>query len=186
MARIKPAYYYQRQLTIAQARDQYRINNPPANISGPIADRGATTDLFYRSLTLTNGADPVIFGIKVPDATLALVSAAQLGLLTALGAGDVSLRLKGSGVKPSKVHWYAGNTAPTRVRTAWGSTWSKYYDDKSYSAPISKTTGVFSASDLRDAFEAMFRSGGSERALLGTRNGRAWLELEQANISFSS
>lgn len=186
MARMKPAYYYQRKATIAQARDTYRENNPPAPASGPIEGRGAATDLYYRSLSLTNGSDPLIFVVKVPTATLGLISATQLGLPTALTAGQVGLRLRGSGVKPSKVHWFAGDATPTRQSTPWGSSWAKYYADKSYSAPFSRATGLFNASDLRDAFEALFGTGGTERALLGAANGRAWLELEQAAISFNS
>ena len=186
MGRIKPAYYYQRQLTIAEARDTYRRTNPPSANPGPIEGRGATTDLFYRSLSLTNGAEPIMFNVKVPNETLGLVSATQLGLVESLASSEVALRLRGSGVKPTKIHWYAGDPTPVRVSTPWGSKWSKYYDDKHYSAPFSRRTGVFNASDLRDAFEGLFGNGGTERALLGTRNGRAWLELEQAAISFTS
>lgn len=186
MGRIKPAYYYERQLAITNARDTYLRNNPPPVNPGPIASRGATVDRFYRSMTLLSGAAPIIFGVKVPVATETLVTAAQLGLMTVLGAGEVALRLRGSGVKPSKICWYAGDTTPTRESSPWGSKWNKYYADKHYSAPFSRASGTVTATELRQAFEALFGTGGSKRGLLGPANGRAWLELESAPGSFSN
>lgn len=186
MGRIKPAYYYERQLAITNARDTYLRTNPPPVNPGPIVGRGATVDLYYRSMSLLNGLEPIIFGVKVPTATTTLVTAAQLGLMTILGASEVALRLRGSGVKPTKLHWYAGDPTPTREASPWGSKWSKYYLDKTYSAPFSQATGVVTATELRDSFEALFGTGGSKRALLGTANGRAWLELEQAPASFTT
>lgn len=186
MGRIKPAYYYQRQLTIATARDAYRAANPPTPTAGTINSRGATTDAFYRCMTLSSGATPLIVGVKVRNDVIGMLTLAQLGLGAALGAGEVALRQRGSGIKPTKIHWYAGDTTPTRVTTPWGSKWNKYYADKTYSAPFSKATGAVTATDLRDAFDALFGGSGTERALLGTENGRAWLELEQAPIAYSN
>lgn len=186
MGRVKPAWFYQRKATAAEAREDYLRNNPPAPPTGAIEQRGASTDLFYRSLTLTDGTNPLIFQVSVPDDTLQLLSATQLGLLEALGVDDVALRLRGSGIKPSRVHWYAGAATPTRSRTAWGTSVVKYYDDRVYSAPFSQRVGTFSAQDLRTNFDALFAPGGTERALLGARNGRAWLDLEASPMAYTT
>ena len=186
MGRIKPAWYYQRKATAAQAREDYLEANPPAPPDGTIDQRGASTDLFYRSLTMTDGTNPLIFQVSVLEATLQLVDATQLGLLETLGVDEVALRMRGSGIKPSRVHWYEGATTPTRSRTPWGTSVAKYYEGSVYSAPFSQRVGVFSAQDLRANFDALFGPGGSERALLGTRNGRAWLELESSPMAYTS
>lgn len=182
---LKPAWYYQRKATIAEARTNYFANRGPT-APGPINERGASTDLFYRSLTLTDGTNPLIFRVQVLNDTLALVPATDLGLLETLGAGEIALRLRGSGVKPTKIHWYEGTATPQRTTTPWGSSVSRYYENTGkshYSAPFSERTGTFTASALRNDFEDLFGVGGTRRTLLGTKHGRAWMELEQAPVS---
>jgi len=180
----KSSWYYERQATTAKAREDYYRNNPPAPPAGAIEQRGETSTLYYRSLLQFNGLDPLIYRVDVRDETLALVPATDLGLLTTLGAGETALRLRGSGVKPTKIHWYQGAATPTRSTTPWGSSVSRYYADNIYSAPFSQAVGVFSAKDLAEAFDGLFGAGGSRLALLGPANGRAWIEFEQAPISY--
>lgn len=183
---MKQPWYYQRQANIAEARNAYFANKGPST-PGPIQERGASTGLYYRSLTLTDGTNPLIFSVQVPNDILALTPAAILGLKETLGVGEVALRIRGSGVKPSKIHWYEGTATPVRTNTPWGSSVSRYYDNTGgrshYSAPFSETTGTFTASALREDFEGMFGVGGTHRNLLGLKHGRAWLELEQAPVS---
>ena len=190
MGRIKPAWYYQRQAQISQAREQFFANRTPPTTPTTIESRGAATDLFYRSLNMRNGTDPVIYRVSVYNSTLQRVTATQLGLMTALGGTDVALRLRGSGVKPSKIHFYRGRTNPIRTTTPWGSRVSQYHDDQGgqshFSAPFSRATGAFTGADLQDAFEDLFGPTGSARAQLGAANGRAWLELEQVSLAYSS
>ncbi|MBD2425260.1 hypothetical protein [Phormidium sp. FACHB-1136] len=186
---LKQPWYYTRQATIAQARQAYFANKGPST-PGPIEQRGASTTLYYRSLALRVGAEPMIFSVNVSESTLALVTAAELGLKTTLGAGEAALRLRGTGIKPSRVHWYKGETTPVRTSTPWGSSVSRYYENSGgqshYSAPFSQASGAFTAADLFDDFEAIFGTveGSKRAALLGTKNGRAWLELERAPMSF--
>lgn len=185
MGRMKPAWYYQRQATISEARATYFANKTPT-APGPIQERGAATDLYYRSLTLTDGTNPLIFRVSVLNDTLALMTAADLGLVETLGAGEIALRLRGSGIKPTKIHWYEGAATPVRTNTPWGSSVSRYYDNAGkshFSAPFSERVGVFTAAALRENFETLFGVGGLKRNLLGLKHGRAWMELEQAPVS---
>jgi hypothetical protein len=187
---MKQPWYYTRQATIAQARQTYFASRGPT-APGPIIQRGASQTLYYRSLALRAGTEPTIFVVNVSSDTLAKVTAAELGLKAALASGESALRIRGTGIKPSRVHWYEGVSAPVRTSTPWGSSVSRYYEKSGtaqshFSAPFSQTTGVFTANDLFQDFEALFGGGGAKRGLLGTKNGRAWLELEQAPMSFMS
>lgn len=145
------------------------------------------SDVYYRSMIQVGDTDHLIYATSVPSATLQLVSAAEAGLLTTLGVGETAARLRGSGVKPTKIHWYRGRATPIRRRTAWNTSVSVYYDDTSgrshYSMPFSKTTGLFTADDVKDAFNAMFGPGGTKRSLLGAANGRAHIEWERVTVS---
>jgi hypothetical protein len=192
MGRVKPAWFYQRKATAAEAREDYLRNNPPAPPTGAIDQRGASREAFYRSLLLMDGNNnPLIFQVTVPDDALLVIGnntdpAAGLtavGLKAALDPGEAALRLRGSGVKPTRIHWYEGATTPTRESTPWGTRFAKYYEDRVYSLPFSEASGVFNAHALRTSFTQMFGSGGSKRSLLGTKNGRAWLDYESAPIS---
>lgn len=182
----KPAWFYERQAQEAQAREDYYRNNPPTAPTGAVVQRGATTTLYYRSLTQSDGVNPLIYKVNVLDDLLAEVTAAELGLNTTLGVDEIGLRLRGSGVKPTKLHYYQGAATPTRTNTPWGTSNIKYYDGPIRSAPFSQASGTFSAQDLRTRFDALFGGGGSKLALLGARNGRAWIEFETAPVSYVS
>lgn len=184
---MRPAWYYERQAQQAQARaDYYRNRTPPAEDT-TIESRGAMTDVFYRSLTQVGSTDHLIYSTAVPAATLTLVSAAEAGLMTALGTGETASRLRGSGVRPTKLHWYRGRATAIRRRTAWNTSVSVYYDDTSgqshYSIPFSKASGPFSPDDLKDAFMALFGPSGTKRSLMGAVNGRAYIEWERSTVS---
>lgn len=187
MGRIKPAWYYTKQAQQAQARANYYQNRQPPAEDTTINSRGAMTDLFYRSMILLEGTDHLIFRVSVPNTTLALLPAADAGLLTALPANSVAQRIRGSGLKPNKIHWYRGATNPVRRRTDWGTSVARYYDASGgrshYSIPFSRAAGVFNADDLRDQFNALFGPNGSRRALLGAQNGRAYIEWESVTTA---
>lgn len=187
MSRIKPVWYYQRQARDAEARNNYFQNRTPPAEDATIESRGAQTEVYYRSLIQISGTDHLIYTTQVPTATLNLVTAAEAGLKTTLGSGETSSRLKGSGVRPTRVKWYRGSTNPVRRTTPWGTRVARYYDDgggrSHYSVPFSRATGVFNADDLKDAFTALFGPGGTKRNLLGSANGRAYIEWERATVS---
>jgi hypothetical protein len=189
MARMRPAWYYERQAQQAQARaDYYRNYVPPAE-DATIESRGASTDLYYHSLIQMNGTDHVMYKVSVPNATLTLLPAADAGLATTPGTAT-PLRLRGSGLKPTKIHWYRGRATAIRRRTAWNTSVAVYYDDQGgrshFSIPFSQATGVFQPDDLKQQFETLFGPSGTRRNLLGAVNGRAYIEWERATISAQS
>jgi len=190
MGRMRPAWYYEKQAQEAKARQQYFLNRQPPAAGTTIEQRGQSTDLFYRSLTQRAGTEALIYRVSVLNSTLNLLTAAEAGLKPTLAAGEIALRLRGSGLKPSRVSWYRGTTTPTRERSAWGTSWSKYYDETGgrshFSAPFSKVTGVFDAGDLTEQFATLFGPSGSKRTLLGNSNGRVNLTMEQAQNAFQS
>lgn len=182
----KPSWYYQRQAEQAQARENFFRNRVPPE-STTIESKGPQTTVFYRSLLLLNGTDHLIYRTSVDNTTLGLVTAAEAGLLTTLGTGDVAAPMKGSGVRPTRIQWYRGSTTPTRRRTDWGTSVARYYDTTGgrshFSVPFSRATGVFNADDLIDQFNALFGPSGSKRTLLGGANGRAAIKWERAVVS---
>lgn len=190
MSRRKPAWYYERQAKEATARENYYKNYTPPAEDTTIESRGAQTEVYYRSLIQLDGTDHLIYLTQVPAATLNLLTAAEAGLKTTLASGETASRLRGSGVKPTRVHWYRGSTNPVRKSTAWGTKVARYYDTAGgrshYSAPFSKATGNFNPDDLKDAFTALFGPGGTKRSLLGTANGRAYISWETVSVSANS
>jgi hypothetical protein len=185
MGRIRPAWYYQRQAAEAQARETHFLNRTPPPAGTTVNQRGDTTQLFYRSLSLVDGTDPLIFRTDVRTATLGIVSAAQAGLKTTLANTEAALPLRGSGLVPTKLQWYKGDATPSVQRTAWNTHWTRYYQTNTHhSMPFSRATGSFTAHDLTTAFNALFGATGTVRdGALGTKNGRANLTLERAPIS---
>lgn len=187
MGRQRPSWYYERQAREAQARETFLQNyqGPPAGTQ--IQQRGPSTDVFYRSMALLDASDHLIFSTSVQTDTLTQVTATEAGLLTTLGSGQTANRLRNSGVKPSRAHWYRGDTTPTRQTSRWGTSYSRYYAAGSHrSIPFSVASGVFTPDDLRDRFTTLFGPGGTKRTLLGAANGRAYLELEVANVGFNT
>lgn len=191
MSGVRPSWYYERQATIANAREAYRRNNPPTPPT-TVRSRGAATPVWYRSLALVDGTDHRVFKTSVDADTLSIVPIATAGLLATAPADTAIFSLRGSGVTPTKLCWQKGVATPTRVRTAWGSSYIKYYEGNNndtvrshYSMPFSRATGTFSAADLREAFETIM-GGGLRTTMLGAENGRAYLQLERAPISAMS
>ena len=187
MGRIKPVWYYQRQARDAEARNNYFQNRTPPAEDATIQSRGAQTELFYRSLIQRSGTEHLIYSIQVPTQTLGQLTAAEAGLKATLEEDEVALRLRGSGVRPTRIKWYRGSTTPVRRTTPWGTRVARYYDTAGqrshFSIPFSRVTGVFDGDDLRDAFDNLFGPGGSKRGLLGQANGRAYIEWERVTVS---
>ena len=183
MGRMRQPWYYERQAAEAQRRaDYFRNRTPPAEDSS-INTRGATTDLFYRSLIQKEGTDHLTYQVSVPNSTLTLLPATDAGLLTDIG-NAVSQRIRGSGLKPTKVHWYKGRATPIRRSSAWNTRVSVYHEAGSHkSIPFSDAAGEFTAKDLQTRFETLFGTGGSRRTLLGSANGRAYITWETASVS---
>lgn len=181
-----PAWKLEKQLAEARAREEYYANTARPNPTGPVNQRGETTTLYYRSLIFGDGVEPFIYQVDVVNDLLTDLTAADLGLNATLGVNETALRLRGSGVKPSKIHYYRGLETPARNDTPWGSQTIKYYDGPIRSAPFSQASGAFGAQDLRARFDGFFGGGGSKRNLLGPRNGRAWLEFETASVAYQN
>lgn len=187
MARRRPSYQLARELREANQRETF-IENYTGPVQGTtVQSRGPTTELYYRSLAQSVGADRVIYKVNVDNDTLTQVPAADAGLLTTLTATQIAQRLRGSGVKPSRLHWYRGDATPTYVTSRYGTSYVRsYVPGSNRSIPFSIATGAFSADDLNDQFQILFGNGGTRRALLGAANGRAYVELERAPISANS
>jgi hypothetical protein len=187
MGRIKPAWYYERQAAQATARANYFRNKQPPTEGADIQSKGAMTTVFYRSLIQKSGTDHLLYSLQVPNTTLQAVSAAEAGLVTTLPANTVPLRARGSGMKPTRVHWYRGDANPRRSPTAWGTMVARYYDnagDQShFSIPFSRAATTFEPDDLVAAFNALFGASGSKRSLLGSANGRAHITWETVTLS---
>lgn len=184
MGRMRQSWYYQRQQREAAAREAYQASysGPPAGTT--IDSRGPSTTVYYRSLLLQSGIDPLIFQTSVPNATLALFPVADAGLLLTLTATDIAQRLRGSGVKPTRVSWYQGDPTPRSETSPWGTSYSRYYQPgTNKSSPFSKATGTLEANDLRTRFNTLFGDGGTRRSLLGASNGRASIVFEVANLA---
>lgn len=185
MGRMRQPWYYERQAAEAQRRSDYFRNRTPPTEDSTINTRGAATDLCYRSLIQKEGTDHLIYSVSVPNTTLALVPATDVGLLTPAQIGSaVALRMRGSGVKPTKIHWYKGRATPIRRSTAWQTRVSIYHESGSHkSIPFSDASGEFTAKDLQNQFETLFGVGGSRRTLLGSANGQAYITWESTSVS---
>ena len=190
---IRSSSYYERQAEEAKKRETYMRTRPPRPETTVVKQRGATTEAFYRSMLIKQGSDPAIFSVDVLASSLAAVGGpSACGLLEAMPAAtagstaqNTPLRVRGSGMKPSRAHWYKGMATPTVKQSRWGTNWTKYYDNDSHqSVPMSDLTGSsISPAKVQSVFDAIFK-GATKTQLLGTKNGRAYLEFER--ISYSS
>lgn len=187
MARRRPSYELQRELQQAEARETFIRNYQGPAPDTVVNSRGPATTLYYRSLVMEQGADRSIYPVNVLNSTLLLVPAADAGLLTTIPSGQTPQRLRGSGLKPSRAHWYTGRANATYVNSRYGTSYVRAYEAGSHrSIPFSVDTGAFTANDLSDQFQLLFGPSGTRRALLGAQNGRAYLELERAPVSANS
>jgi hypothetical protein len=194
MGRRKPVWLYQRQLDKATARENYYRTKTPTT-STVVKDR-KQVQLFYRSMFVKFGTQPLIYAVRPTEAAItAIGGAGDAGLLAAMptGAADqtVPLPIRGSGVTPTKACWYKGATTPVGDATPWSSRWIRYYDKPAtgqshFSVPFSRASGAVNSAEIQGAFNALFGPTGSKKALLGTENGRAWLDLEKAPLAYSS
>lgn len=184
----KSVYQLERQLAAAKRReDYYRDRVPPE--SGTVQQRDATT-LYYRSLNIKSGENHSVFKVSVGNEDLSQIGgAAAVGLLEDPPANTSVLGAKNN-VKPSRIHWYKGASTPVAGTSPWGTRTTRYYDkvgDRShFSVPVSKATGVIAASDIQAVFSGLFGGTGTKNSLLGTKNGQAWLSLEEYTISYAT
>jgi hypothetical protein len=187
MGRQRPAWYYERQAREATARENYFKNRTPTTEDTTIESRGPQTEVYYRSMIMMDATDHLIYVTQVSNRALQAVTAAEAGLKTTLGENEVASRLRGSGIKPTRIHWYRGSANPVRRSTPWGTKVARYYAEQNgrshFSMPFSRHTGQFNADDLKDAFTDLFGPGGSKRALLGDSNGRAYISWETVSVS---
>jgi hypothetical protein len=192
---IRSSNYYERQAEEAKKRETYFRTRPPRPANSTVVQREPTVSVLYRSMLIKQDGDPAIFSVDVDSQALADVGGtAKCGLLAALPtpeagstAQNTPLRLRGSGMKPTRAHWYKGVATPTVAQSKWGTNWTKYYETKSHkSVPMSTPSGTTVAIDqIRALFDAIFTTtvDGATKAnttLLGTKNGRAYLEFERA------
>lgn len=188
MGRMKPAWYYQKQAQEAQARANYYLNRqPPADAT--VTPRGASSNAYYRSLNLALGTEPLIIKVSVLQSTLNLVSAADAGLKTTLASTESAIGRRLIRLSPSRIYWYEGDATPGVERTAYGTKYIRYYkkvENSHRSIPVSKASGAVISDDIQDRFNSLFGPGGSKLSLLGTANGRAWLEMEKVSVTADS
>lgn len=185
MGRARPAWYYERQAREANARQQFLANREPPEPGGTIESRGASTDVFYRSLLIRDGLESRVYKTQARAEALTIVSAAQAGLLTAAPTNVTPQPVRGSGLRPTRIHWYRGAATATRERSPWNTSWNKYYQEGTHaSLPFSRASGAFDAADLVEAFNGLFGASGTVRAqALGAQNGRAHITFERAPFS---
>lgn len=193
MGRIKPAWEYEKLAAERKRREDY-LKNKPRSTNAVVQGRKEVTR-YYRSVLLKTGAgEHDLFRVRVDEAALTLLGAGRtpsLGLLETEPVGPtapVAQRLRGSGLKVSRIHWYKGQQTPSASTTPWGTRVARYYDRQGsrshYSAPISKSSGAIAISDIMDAFKTITNTNTAD--LLGVENGRAWLDLETVAIAKSS
>jgi hypothetical protein len=186
---IRSSSYYERQAEEAKKRETYMRNRPPRPVGATVTQKGGTTTTFYRSMLIKQGSSPAIFSVDVLTTSLdAVGGATACGLLATMptdaGTQNTPLRVRGSGMKPSRAHWYKGVASPSVRQSKWGTNWTKYYDNNSHqSVPLSDATGtVVAIADVQTVFNSIF-SGATKTQLLGTKNGRAYLEFERVSLS---
>lgn len=195
MGKMKPAWYYARQAEEAEAREAYFRTRPAPTPPATVSQR-ATAIAYYRTLNIKRGNDSVIFPVQVDVAARTLIAAAPAAAYTAAGllaaeptTGTEIVLDRPRGFFPSKASWYAGLAAPIRDATPYNTRWTKYYattgtgaDARShYSMPISVAAGEVTPTGVQAAFNAIFKNadGTPKTAVLGTKNGRASLQLER-------
>jgi hypothetical protein len=189
MGRIRPAWEYEKLAGERKRREDY-LKNKPRSTNAVVQGRKEVSR-FYRSALLKDGTNHELYKIRVDEAALTLLGAGRtpsLGLLTTVPDGEIAMRLRGSGLTPSRLHWYKGTATPAATTTPWGTRVLRYYDKQGsrshYSAPVSKATGAFTLADVISAFNTITAT--DPATLLGAENGRAWLDLETVAIAISS
>lgn len=188
MPRMKPAWYYTKQATEAQARATYYQNRtPPTNTT--VNSRGPSVSAYYRSLLMVQGTDHLIIKVPVLQATVALVSLVDAGLKSTLASGETAISRRMLRLQPSTIRWYEGDPSPVAKTTAWNTRYIKYSKAGRgvyKSIPVSKATGTIDADDIQLVFDGLFGPSGTKLGLLGTSNGRAWLDFEKMSITANS
>lgn len=184
MGRIKRAWYYQRKADAAERREQFLRNRQPTE--KPYTQRQDRKDGVYASSVLTRvSADKtktsLVFKVKYPE--VGGLTTAKLGLFEVTDYKEAP-SVRKSSIYPTTVRWYQGIATPTRKRTQWGTAWIQYYENAQggaqshYSSPISAKQPLVTPSDQIAQFSQVFE-GSEKQALLGGKNGRAYLIMER-------
>lgn len=182
MARLASAADLARRAAARQAREaEIQRRRAAARPAGQtVQSRGPSTQLFYRSLLRKLDATThLAYACEVRnDALQGVGGFAAVGLLETIGT-DMNMGSMRKEILPSRAFWYEGDATPVTQRSAWGTSWSRYYGTGTHrSCPISKGSGAFDSRDIRTTFTGLFGPGGSARSQMGTQNGRAYLRLE--------
>lgn len=194
---MKSAAYYKRQAAEAEARDTYFRTKPVSTRAdgSPVSQKNLS-QLFYRSLFIREGTDHVQFRVDVDTVALGMVSLAATGLTNVGTAGKFILPVRNL-LLPTRGSWYKGTATPTIEVTLWQSRYAKYHDTTGagteqrshYSVPISSVGATFEVSDIINKFNTIFQgtgTAGGNVTLLGAKNGRAELRIEQVTQAFST
>lgn len=192
MGRRKTVAELREALEEAERRETARRNRR-VQANRPYRQRGAATDIYYRSMLREQGTNRAVFSTSVDANTVgaagAILTPTQAGLLTTLteASGILVGRLRGSGTKPTKISWYFGNATPEVEFTPWQTRWIKFYDvstggQSHRSTPFSRTTGDITSTNLRTAFNELFGATGTVRTQALGQRGKATLTFENAPI----
>jgi hypothetical protein len=191
MGRRKPAWLLQRQYQRAQAREQWLAANPPQPPEN-ITSRDSQTVWYYSVYHYVTATEHALYKVEVDPNDLGTFTAAKAGVLTAEPTGAVNVLNARGIILPTRVFWYMGAATPKNERTRWGEQykWARYYDnsgDKSHhSVPFSQNTATFTIQSVIDAFNTALADGAFRQTLLGARNGRCWLRMEEASFSYQT
>lgn len=184
MGRVKRAWYYQRKADAMERREQILRNRQPQE--KPYAPRPERIEALYKSITQFNtpsSGSPSSLVFRVTRPNVGGLTAADLGLAD-LTSGTTAPSIRVSPIYPTTARWYEGTATPTRQTTQWGTKWIRYYESAQggaqshHSSPISATGNAVTAREQIATFTALF-SGEKKTALLGAKNGRAYLVLER-------
>ena len=195
----KTAAYYQRKAAEAERRETYFRTRPARPRAGTTVTQKNTQSFIYRSLFVTIGsgdtASHVPYIVNVGAGNIAKIgNASTAGLLggnSTAPEAQGARRIKNSGLHPSVARWSNGNATPVLRTTAWQTTWIQYHDNaegeaqSSFSIPLSQAAGNFTAQDVIAKYKTIFE-GVNKATLLGTKNGRAELQLEYSPSFFST
>ncbi|WKT80722.1 hypothetical protein QYC27_10540 [Thermosynechococcus sp. PP45] len=184
MGRIKRAWYYQRKADAAERREQALRNRQPSE--KPYAPLENRKEAVYASCLLTkagsnNSRSSLVFKVKYPE--VGGLTAVKLGLFEVSEYKEAP-SVRKSAIYPTTVRWYQGTATPTRKRTQWGTSWIQYYENAQggnqshYSSPISAKQSHVTPAEQIATFNSIFE-GADKQALLGGKNGRAYLIMER-------
>lgn len=101
--------------------------------------------------------------------------------------------IRNSGISPTRIFWYRGRATAVYRRTKSGGVSIQYYEGRAsndaepvrshHSVPISSATPAsITIDNITDRYDAIFKAKGA--TLMGSKNGRFWMEPEMATKIF--